>query len=105
MGTRGLRVRRACGRRSVTAAPRDATVGRRFELGPALWIGAVCATIAAATVSVVTVSVVIWVNQNRIDTSQLRAVVSVALVGAIFNACVGLVAVEVLWSDARGGIL
>ena len=45
--------------------------------------------VAAATVSVVTVSVVIWVHQNRVNLGQLRAVVSVALAGAVFNACVG----------------
>jgi diguanylate cyclase (GGDEF)-like protein len=89
----------------VALAVFDAIVGRHFELGPSLWVGAIAATIAAATVSVVTVSVVIWVNQSRVDVSQLRAVVSVAFVGAIFNACVGLVAVTVLWVDARGAIL
>jgi diguanylate cyclase (GGDEF)-like protein len=79
--------------------------GGAVRLGPSLWIAAVVATIAAATVSVVTVSVVIWVHQNRVMVSQLRAVVSVALVGALFNACVGLVAVTVLWVDVRGAVL
>ncbi len=83
----------------------NAITGRAFEPGPQLWAAAIVATVAAATVSVVTVSVVIWVHQNRIDTGQLRAVVSVALAGAIFNACIGLVAVTVLWVDARGGVL
>ncbi len=82
-----------------------ASVGGVVRLGPSLWIAAVVASVAAATVSVVTVSVVIWVHQNRVTLSQLRAVVSVALVGALFNACVGLVAVTVLWGDARGAVL
>jgi diguanylate cyclase (GGDEF)-like protein len=83
----------------------DALVGRHFELGPSLWIAAVLATLAAATVSVVTVTIVIWVHQQHLAAEQLRAVVSVAFVGAIFNACVGLVAVTVLWVDARGAVL
>jgi diguanylate cyclase (GGDEF)-like protein len=82
-----------------------AAVGSAVRLGPSLWIAAVLATVAAATVSVVAVSVVIWVHQNRVSVSQLRAVVGVALVGAVFNACVGLVAVIVLWVDARGAVL
>ncbi len=82
-----------------------ALVGGAVRLGPTLWIAAVVATVAAATVSVVTVSVVIWVHQNRVSVSQLRAVVGVALVGALFNACVGLVAVIVLWADAGGSVL
>ena len=82
-----------------------ALVGGTVRLGPSLWIAAVVAIVAAATVSVVTVSVVIWVHQNRVSVSQLRAVVGVALVGALFNACVGLVAVIVLWADAGGSVL
>ncbi len=74
-------------------------------LGPALWIAAMAACVAAASVSVVAVSVVIWVHQNRVNVGQLRAVLGVALVGAVFNACVGLDAVTVLWVDVRGGLL
>jgi diguanylate cyclase (GGDEF)-like protein len=79
--------------------------GRVAGLGPSLWIAAVAACVAAASVSVVAVSVVIWVHQNRVSVSQLRAVIGVALIGAVFNACVGLDAVTVLWVDARGGLL
>ena len=82
-----------------------ALLGGDVRLGPPLWAAAVLASIAAATVSVVTVSVVIWVHQGRVNVGQLRAVVSVALVGALFNACVGLVAVTVLWVDVRGAVL
>lgn len=82
-----------------------ALAGNTLRLGPALWFAAVLATIAAATVSVVTVSVVIWVNQNRVNLDQLKAVVGVALVGALFNACVALVAVTVLWVDPVGAVL
>ncbi len=89
----------------VALAVFDALVGRHVTLGPTLWIAATAATIAAATVSVVTVSVVIWLHQNLVDLAQLRAVVSVAFVGAVFNACAGLVAVTVLWVDVRGAVL
>ena len=75
------------------------------QTGPSLWFAVITATLAAATVSVLSVSVVIWVHQGRMILSQLRAVVAVALVGAVFNACVGLVAVTVLLVDARGGVL
>jgi diguanylate cyclase (GGDEF)-like protein len=75
------------------------------RLGPSLWVAAVVATVAAATVSVVTVSVVIWVHQNRVSVSQLKAVIGVAFVGALFNASVALVAVTVLWVDAWGAVL
>jgi len=79
--------------------------GDAIRLGPSLWIAAVLAAAAAATVSVITVSVVIWIHQNRVNVGQLRAVVSVALAGGVFNACLGLVAVTVLWVDTRGGFL
>jgi diguanylate cyclase (GGDEF)-like protein len=82
-----------------------ALVGGTVRLGPPLWIAAMAAAVAAATISVVTVSVVIWVHQNRVNISQLHAVISVALTGALFNACVALVAVTVLWVDARGAVL
>src|SRR6201999_3078775 len=39
-------------------------VGGALRAGPALWLGGVAATVAAATVSVLTVSIVIWVHQN-----------------------------------------
>ncbi|MDQ1465687.1 MAG: hypothetical protein QOH10_102, partial [Actinomycetota bacterium] len=80
-------------------------VGGTVRLGPTLWIAAMAAAVTAATISVVTVSVVIWVHQNRVNLSQLHAVISVALTGALFNACVALVAVTVLWVDARGAVL
>jgi diguanylate cyclase (GGDEF)-like protein len=79
--------------------------GGALRLGPPLWIAAVVATVAAAIVSVVTVSVVIWVHQNKVIVSQLQAVVGVALTGALFNACVGLVSVTILWVDSRGAVL
>jgi diguanylate cyclase (GGDEF)-like protein len=82
-----------------------ALLGGTVRLGAALWVAAVVAAAAAATVSVVTVSVVIWVNQNRVVIGQLWAVISVAFVGAVFNACVGLVAVIVLWADAGATVL
>jgi diguanylate cyclase (GGDEF)-like protein len=82
-----------------------ALMGGNVRLGPGLWMAAAAAAAAAATVSVVTVSVVIWVHQNRVIFGQLRAVASVALAGAVFNACMGLVAVTVLWNDARGAVL
>jgi diguanylate cyclase (GGDEF)-like protein len=68
-------------------------------------MAAAVAAAAAGTISVITVSVVIWVHQNRVEVGQLRAVVSVELAGAVFNACLGLVAVTVLWVDTRGWIL
>ncbi len=79
--------------------------GRTAGLGPSLWFAAIAASVAAASVSVVAVSVVIWVHQNRVNVGQLHAVIGVALIGAVFNACVGLDAVTVLWVDARGGLL
>ncbi|MDQ1521364.1 MAG: hypothetical protein QOI55_2437 [Actinomycetota bacterium] len=82
-----------------------ALLGGGVRLGPSLWIAVVVATVAAATVSVVTVSVIIWVHQNRVAIDQLGAVAGVALVGALFNACVGLVAVTILWVDAAGAVL
>jgi diguanylate cyclase (GGDEF)-like protein len=75
------------------------------RVGPTLWIAGVAAAIAAATVSVVTVSVVIWVHQNHVALDQLRTVVGVALAGAVFNACAGLLAATVLLVDSRGSIL
>jgi diguanylate cyclase (GGDEF)-like protein len=80
-------------------------IGSAIRVGPALWIAVGAATLAAATVSVLCVSVVIWVHQGRVDIAQLRAVVGVALIGAVFNACFGLVAVTVLLADARGAAL
>jgi diguanylate cyclase (GGDEF)-like protein len=82
-----------------------ALLGGPVRIGPSLWAAAVVAAIAAAIVSVVTVSVVIWIHQKRVTIGQLRAVLGVALLGAAFNACVGLVAVTVLWADGRGAIL
>ena len=80
-------------------------VHHAIRVESALWIGGIAAAVAAATVSVLTVSIVIWVHQNRLALGQLRAVVGVAITGAVFNACVGLVAVTVLLVDARGAIL
>jgi diguanylate cyclase (GGDEF)-like protein len=82
-----------------------AVAGSALRLGPQLWIAAVLATVAAATVSIITVSVVIWLHQNRVVVGQLWAVAGVAFVGAVFNACVGLVAVIVLWVDADATVL
>lgn len=82
-----------------------ALVGNEVRMGPALWVAGVVAVIAASSVSVVAVSVVIWLHQSRVSLAQLRAVLGVALVGAVFNACVGLVAVMVLWVDARAAVL
>ena len=82
-----------------------AVAGSALRLGPQLWVAAVLATIAAATVSIITVSVVIWLHQNRVVVGHLWAVGGVAFVGAVFNACVGLVAVIVLWVDAGATVL
>ena len=82
-----------------------ALVGEPVRIGPSLWAAAIVAAIAAAIVSVITVSVVIWIHQKRVSLNQLYAVIGVALLGAAFNACVGLVAVTVLWTDARGAVL
>ena len=82
-----------------------AVIGGALSLRPSLWIAAVVATVAAAIVSIITVSVVIWVHQNRLVIGQLWAVAGVALVGAMFNACVGSVAVIVLWVDAGATVL
>jgi diguanylate cyclase (GGDEF)-like protein len=79
--------------------------GHVVSLGPTLWTAAIAASVAAASVSVASVTVVIWVHQNRVDVSQLSAVLGLALVGAVFNACVGLDAVTVLWVDLRGAAL
>jgi diguanylate cyclase (GGDEF)-like protein len=79
--------------------------GHGVSLGPTLWIAAIAASVAAASVSVAAVTVVIWVHQNRVDVSQLSAVLGLAFVGAVFNACVGLDAVTVLWADLRGAAL
>jgi diguanylate cyclase (GGDEF)-like protein len=84
---------------------RALVAGDVVRLGPSLWIAAVVACVAAASVGVVAVSVVIWVHQNRVSIGQLRAVIGVALVGAVFNACIGLDAVTVLWADTRGAFL
>ena len=82
-----------------------ALLGGTLRVGPTLWIAGIAASVAAASVSVIAVSVVIWVHQNEVIVAQLRAVVGMALLGAIFNACVGLVAVVILRADARGGFL
>jgi diguanylate cyclase (GGDEF)-like protein len=82
-----------------------ALLGGTLRVGPSLWVAGVAASVAAASVSVVSVSVVIWVHQNKVIVAQLRAVIGMALLGAIFNACAGLVAVIILRADARSGFL
>ncbi|HVM64568.1 MAG TPA: bifunctional diguanylate cyclase/phosphodiesterase [Acidimicrobiales bacterium] len=73
--------------------------------GPHLWLPVAAAVAAAATISVLTVSAVIWINQNRVVLTQLAAVIGVAFTSALFNTCLALVAVTVLWVDARGAVL
>ncbi|MDQ1533929.1 MAG: hypothetical protein QOF28_1690, partial [Actinomycetota bacterium] len=82
-----------------------AVVGDSVRLGRSLWVAAVAATFVACVVGVVTVSLVIWIHQNRVNLAQLDAVVGVSLAGALFNSCVALVAVTVLWVDAWAALL
>jgi diguanylate cyclase (GGDEF)-like protein len=73
--------------------------------GPHLWLAVTAAVAAAATISVVTVSAVIWLNQNLVVMTQLVAVVGVAFTSAVFNTCLALIAATVLWVDGRGAVL
>jgi hypothetical protein len=75
------------------------------EPGPHLWVAVTAAVASAATISVVTVSAVIWLNQNLVVMTQLVAVVGVAFTSALFNTCLALIAATVLWVDGRGAVL
>ncbi len=70
-----------------------------------LSLAATAAVVTAATISLVTVSIVIWVNQNRVVLTQAAAVAGVAFMSALFNSCLALVAVTVLWVDRGGAAL
>ena len=82
-----------------------ALVGRDPSIGPRLWMAGFGAALVASAVGVLTVSMVIWLHQSRIDVEQVRAVFGVSAAGTMFNTCVGLVAVTVLWVDVRGWVL
>jgi diguanylate cyclase (GGDEF)-like protein len=75
------------------------------HLGPRLWFTATASAGTATAISVVAVTAVIWLNQNRVVPAQLGAVVGVAITGLLFNACLALVAVSVLWADRGGAVL
>jgi diguanylate cyclase (GGDEF)-like protein len=71
--------------------------------GPALSLAVLAAVGAAGATSLVAVSAVIWLNQNRVVLAQLAAAGGVAFTSAVFNTCLALMAVTVLWVDPNGG--
>jgi diguanylate cyclase (GGDEF)-like protein len=70
--------------------------GRSGDVGPSTWLAGGAAALVYATANVLLVSVAISLSEGRLQFGRLHLVLSMALVGALTNSSLGLVAATVL---------
>jgi len=73
--------------------------------GPSVWVAAFGATLTVSLVAAVAVTAVIAISQGRLSHRHIpRVAASSVAVGAL-NACLGSIAVSLLWADAQSAWL